>query len=132
MAREGYPRNRGPGFSVIAPMKATPEETRIARTENVFRHVNERIAETADFFGSDETEFVCECADVTCQHRVEVPLDEYEQVRDDGTQFIVAEGHELPAYERVVKHRRGYAIIRKVGRALAAAVRRTDPRSDSV
>lgn len=110
-------------------MKATPEEARIARTETVFRHVNERIAETADHFGSDETEFVCECADPDCQHRLAVPLDEYEHVREDGTRFVVAQGHELPQHERVVTRRRGYAIVEKFRRGLAAAVRRTDPRA---
>jgi hypothetical protein len=132
MAREAYRRNRTRGFFVQAGMKTTPEEARIARTENVFRHVNERIAEAAETFGSDETEFVCECADANCQHRLEVPLEEYEEVRENGTHFLVAEGHRLPGFERVVKHRRGYAIIQKVGRALAAAVRRTNPRTDSV
>jgi hypothetical protein len=112
-------------------VKTTAEEARIARTETVFRHVNERIAETADNFGSDETQFVCECADPGCQHRLEVPLEEYEEVREDATHFLVAHGHEVPRYERVLTHRRGYAIVQKVGRAVAAAVRRTDPRAET-
>jgi hypothetical protein len=110
-------------------VKPTAEEARIARTETVFRHVNERIAETADRFGSDETEFVCECANPDCQHRLAVPLDDYEHVREDGTRFLVAQGHELPQYERVLKRRRGYAIVEKFRRGLAAAVRRSDPRA---
>jgi hypothetical protein len=112
-------------------MKPTPEEARIARTESVFRHVNEGIAETAAFFGSNETEFVCECADPECQHRLEVPLDHYEDVRADGTQFLVAKGHEEPDYERVLKRRPGYAVVKKLGRGLTALVRRSDPRTDS-
>ena len=107
------------------------EEARIARTESAFRHVNERIAETAESFDTDETVFVCECADPDCQHRLEVPLDTYEQVRADGTRFIVAEGHEEPGYERVVKKRRGYAIVQKITRQLAALVRRSNPRADT-
>ena len=112
-------------------METTHEEARIARTENIFRHVNERIAETAELFGSEETEFVCECADANCQHRLEVPLDEYDEIRDDGTHFLIAHGHEEPGYERVLKQRRGYAIVEKFRRRLAAAVRRTDPRADT-
>jgi hypothetical protein len=112
-------------------MKPTPEEARIARTESVFRHVNEGIAETAEFFGSTETEFVCECADPECQHRLEVPLDHYEDVRADSTQFLVAKGHEDPDYEQVLKWRPGYAVVKKLGRALTALVRRSDPRADS-
>jgi hypothetical protein len=107
------------------------EEARIARTESVFRHVNERIAEAAEQFDSDATVFVCECADPDCQHRLEVPLDTYEEVRADPTHFIVAEGHETPDYERVVKLRRGYSIVQKFTRRLAAMVRRSDPRTDT-
>ena len=112
-------------------MELTPEEARIARTETVFRHVNERIAETAERFGSDQTEFVCECADSDCQDRLEVPLEEYEEVRTESTHFLVADGHQEPGYERVVKKRRGYAIVHKFTSSLAAAVRRTDPRADA-
>jgi hypothetical protein len=108
-----------------------PEETQIARTESAFRSVNEGIAETAQLFGSDEAEFICECADAECQHRVPAAVDEYEEVRSDGTQFLVVEGHEKPKYERVVKRRRGYAVVRKLGRRLAAAVRARDPRTDT-
>jgi hypothetical protein len=109
----------------------TEEEARIARTESAFRRVNEGIAETAEFFGSDETEFICECADAECQHRIETPLEVYEDVRAEPTQFLVADGHEIPAYEHVRRRRRGYLIVEKVARGLAAAVRRTDPRSET-
>lgn len=107
------------------------EEARIARTESVFRHVNERIAETTEGFDADKTVFVCECADPDCQHRLEVSIDTYEQVRADGTRFIVAEGHEEPGYERVVKKRRDYAVVEKFTRRLAAMVRQSDPRADT-
>ena len=110
-------------------MNPTDEETRIARTETVFRHVNERIAETAETFDSDESVFVCECADPDCQHRLEVSIETYEEVRNNSTHFIVAEGHEEAGYERVVEKRPGYAIVEKYRRRLAAMVRRTDPRA---
>jgi hypothetical protein len=109
----------------------TSEEARIARTESVFRHVNERIAETAETFGSDETEFVCECADADCRHRLEVPLEKYEEVREDSQRFLVADGHEVPAHEQILERRGAYLVVRKVGQALADAVRRTDPRAET-
>ena len=107
------------------------EEARVARTESVFRHVNERIAETADGFATDESVFVCECADPDCRQRLEVPLDTYEQVRAEATRFIVADGHEEPGFERVVKKRRGYAIVEKFTGGLAALVRRSNPRAET-
>ena len=107
----------------------TSDEARIAHTESVFRHVNERIAETSESFESDDAEFVCECADPECHHRVKVPLAEYEDVREDSTHFLVVDGHEVPKYERVMRRRRGYAIVKKFRAGIAAAVRRTDPRA---
>ena len=100
----------------------TDAEARIARTESAFRRVNEGVAETAEFF--------CECADAECQDRIDAPLAVYEDVRAEPTQFLVAEGHELPAYEHVRRRRRGYLIVEKMTRGLVAAVRRSDPRSD--
>ena len=47
-----------------------------ARTEALFRDVNERIAESAQRFEAEATQFVCECADPHCTHRLEVTLDE--------------------------------------------------------
>jgi hypothetical protein len=110
-------------------MTATPNEAHIGITESVFRQVNEGIAETAELFEADETEFVCECADLECKHRVEATLDEYEEVRSDGTHFLIVEGHEEPGFERVVKRRRGYAIVEKFRDRLAALVRRSNPRT---
>ncbi len=112
-------------------MTTTQEEARIARTESVFRHVNERIAETAERFESGDAEFVCECADSECHERVEARLEDYEEVRAEPTTFIVAEGHEVPAYEHVRSRRRGYLIIEKMTRGLRHAVRRTDPRAET-
>lgn len=109
----------------------TEEEARIANTESVFRHVNERIAETAERFDAAEAEFVCECADAECHHRIEAPLDDYEQVRAEATTFMVAEGHEVPAYEHVRKRRLGYLVVEKMTRGLRHAVRRTDPRAET-
>ena len=38
-------------------------EIRMARTESLFRNVNERIAECAQRVASDDAAFVCECSD---------------------------------------------------------------------
>src|SRR5205823_2569175 len=53
----------------------------IARNEAFFRAVNEGIAEASERFESEEAEFLCECGDDRCAHRIEVPLEDYERVR---------------------------------------------------
>jgi hypothetical protein len=72
------------------------DKVRRAHTEALFRNVNERIAESAERFEAESTEFVCECADANCAHRIEATLEEYEEVRADGTTFILAPATRTP------------------------------------
>jgi hypothetical protein len=108
-------------------------EVRIAHTEALFRDVNERIAESAERFNARDAEFVCECADPTCTERVPATLDQYEEVRADGTHFLLAPDHELPELERVVKrpHKRS-VVVEKFNAVVARTVRRLDPRAGAV
>ena len=104
------------------------EAERIARTESLFREVNERIAESAERFEAKETEFVCECADPTCTHRVGVTLAEYERVRGDGATFLLAPGHEDPRVEAVVDDDGERAIVEKAHPAVEPIARALNPR----
>src|SRR6266508_4535184 len=83
------------------------DELRIAKTESQFRQVNERIADTAEQFGAETAELVCECSDPACGRRIEAPLSDY---------------------ERVARTRPGYRIVRKLSN-IGAVARRLDPRS---
>jgi hypothetical protein len=104
-------------------------EVRIAKTEALFRDVNERIAESAQGSGSEDAAFVCECADPGCIEQIPAPLGEYEEVRADGARFLLVPGHEDERVEKVVERRRRYHIVRKVNGLVAAWVRRLDPRA---
>jgi hypothetical protein len=104
------------------------DEIAAARTEAIFREVNEAIAQTAEKFDSAEAEFVCECADPDCAHRVKATLDDYEQVRADGTHFLLVPGHEEPSVERIVARADGFHVVEKFGSALSRRVRRLNPR----
>jgi hypothetical protein len=106
------------------------EHERRATTEALFRDVNERIAESAERFDASETEFVCECSDPNCTHRLEATLEEYEQVRADGATFLLAPGHEHSDIERVIERRRRFNVVEKVQTTVRATVRRLDPRRE--
>ena len=97
-------------------------------TEVIFREVNEAIAKTAEGFQAKEAEFVCECADPDCAHRVPATLDDYERVRADGTHFMLLPGHEEPAVERIVRRGTDFHVVEKFSRALSRRVRRINPR----
>jgi hypothetical protein len=102
---------------------------RRATTEALFRDVNERIAESAERFDAAETEFVCECSDPNCTHRVAASLAEYEQVRDGATTFLVLPGHEQKDIEKVVADRGRFRIVDKVHAIVRRTVIRLNPRN---
>jgi hypothetical protein len=102
-----------------------------ARTESLFRDVNERIAESAQRFDADTTQFVCECADPNCTHRLEVTLAEYEDVRSDGATFMLEPGHEHDDIERIVERRGRFHVVEKVQKTVRATVQRLNPRPDT-
>jgi hypothetical protein len=106
------------------------DEVKRARTEALFRDVNERIAESAQRFDADSTQFVCECADPNCTHRVEASLDEYEDVRADGATFMLVPGHADTDIERVVEDRGGFHVVEKVQKTVRATVQRLNPRTE--
>ncbi|HXV02083.1 MAG TPA: hypothetical protein VFP24_00795, partial [Gaiellaceae bacterium] len=103
------------------------DELHIAKTESLFRDVNERIAGSALQIGLPTAELVCECADPECGHRIEAPLEDYELARADGARFLIAPQHEEVEHEKVIESRPGYRIIGKL-RAVGSAARRLNPR----
>jgi hypothetical protein len=100
-----------------------------AHTEALFRDVNERIAESAERFEVGSTQFICECADPNCTHRVEATLVEYEDVRADGATFMLAPGHDEPDIERVIADKGGFQVVEKVQKTVREVVRRLNPRT---
>jgi hypothetical protein len=105
------------------------EAEKIARNEALFREVNERIAETAERFEADEASFVCECAQPACTERVDVTLDEYERVRQDGATFLLVPGHEDRRVESAVDVEAGHAVVEKQDPRVAPLARKLDPRA---
>jgi hypothetical protein len=105
------------------------DDAKMARTESAFREVNEAIATTAARFDAEETDFVCECADPECAHRLNAELDDYEEVRSEPTRFLLAPGHEEPTIERVVERAGEYNIVEKFGPVVTPIVQQLDPRA---
>jgi hypothetical protein len=93
-------------------MEMRRKKVQAARTEALFRSVNDHIAGAADGF-VDEAEFVCECADTECTDRIEAPLDEYEEVRTDPKLFVVKSGHADEEVEQVVSDEGDYEVVEK-------------------
>lgn len=110
-------------------MESRSEAERVARTESLFREVNERIAEAARRFDADDAEFVCECADPACTTRITATLAEYEQVREDGATFLLAPGHVDRRAETVAERELDHEVVEKDDPDVAPIARKLDPRA---
>ena len=92
------------------------QEERLAKNEALFRALNENIRGLASgLHGQEPFEFICECSTVGCFERLSLTLTEYERVRQDGTHFLLAEGHEDIEIEQVIARHDGYVVVEKDG-----------------
>ena len=91
---------------------------RAARNEEVFRHVNEGIAEGAERHAvSGTTPFLCECGRVSCFETIEIAASRYEKVVRNRYCFVLVPGHEEPRIERVVEREPDFLVVEKIGEA---------------
>ncbi|HEY2655574.1 MAG TPA: hypothetical protein VGI55_07280 [Solirubrobacteraceae bacterium] len=101
---------------------------RLGHNEALFRSINERIeAGIWPATPSESVAFRCECAALGCNVLVELTIAEYESVRANPRQFLLAPGHEIPAVEQVIRRTDDYVVVQKLGDAGRVADT-TDPR----
>jgi hypothetical protein len=72
---------------------------------------------------------VCECGARSCTDRIEILPNEYREVRNDPTLFVLRPGHDAPETETVTAKKPGYWIVRKDPGLPAAIAKETDPGS---
>jgi hypothetical protein len=91
-------------------------QERLAKNESLFRALNENIGDLASRLDATEPfEFICECSTSGCFERLSLTLEEYERIRQDGTHFLLADGHEDIEIEQVIAQRNGYVVVEKDG-----------------
>lgn len=103
----------------------TRDEQKAIRNEIVFRQANEKIADRrAELDKVDgPTPFLCECEDPECTELLRLSTSDYESVRADPTQFVIAPGHPTSGVATELTGD-GWVCVRKDG--LAAEVARAD------
>jgi hypothetical protein len=99
---------------------------RAAMNEATFRRINEGMQAGQDDSGL--MTFMCECARLGCNKRMELTRGEYEAIRAHSRRFAVLDGHELPEVEDVVDRTDRYLVVEKRGDPEAEIVEHTDPR----
>jgi hypothetical protein len=96
---------------------------RNARTQVLYREVNEKIRTIQQSFGPSASIVVmCECGR-GCSLQVEVSAAEYARVRAESTYFLVTPEHEAPEVDRVVEDHGSWLLVEAVG--VAAEIART-------
>lgn len=96
---------------------------RAARSQAIFREVNERIAELTSLHeGLGMNLFICECSNDGCAESVEVTPAEYDAVRAHSNRFLVLAGHQLPGIEQVVDGNGRFLVVEKFGIAGEVAI----------
>ena len=95
------------------------------------RERNEWIEDANEQLGShaEMDDYACECGCPGCQARVGLTVPEFEAVRADGAQFVVAINHEDPEIEAVVSENERFVVVRVLLRSLAHIAHESDPRS---
>jgi len=106
-------------------------EESLAKNEELFRKVNERIETISQAVADDDamTEYLCECDRPECYERIKATRGEYESVRAEPTHFIVLPGHEDARVERVLSSNERFLIVEKQG-AAAQDAKENDPRDE--
>ena len=111
-------------------------EDRIARNEVLHREVNERIRQVEDTLTAkgvvdplDVGEYFCECGLDECSEKVEVRLEEYEEVRSHPARFFVMPDHVIADVETVVAHRERFVVVEKHEGEAGLARHTAPPRS---
>jgi hypothetical protein len=79
----------------------------------LFREVNKRIRDLSpDHFDRRAlNEWVCECRDMTCSRRVELSLEEFDEIRAHPGRYVMSPGHQLGGRARVVMAHPRFVVV---------------------
>jgi hypothetical protein len=109
-----------------------PGEAEKAKTQSLFREVNERINDVSTQRASFDMpqDVICECAQPECSELVTMNAVEYRGLRSHSTWFVIAplEEHFFPEVESIVTKNGHYWVVEKHGRAGRVA-EQLDPRA---
>jgi hypothetical protein len=88
---------------------------RLKENEEVFKVANERLERVvAEQVGAAQrVPFLCECADEACMGKVDLRLEDYNEVRARPDYYVMLRDHTRSPGEEVVARRDGYDITQK-------------------
>jgi hypothetical protein len=90
-------------------------DTPRAENQKLFRVGNERLLSAVDdrVSGKDRVPFLCECADASCEGRVELRVEDWEGVTREPRHYLMLSGHPRSEKETVVGTLEDYDVVLK-------------------
>jgi hypothetical protein len=79
------------------------------------RSVNERIRGTIDWSEAGSIDVFCECGRARCSDRLQVALDEFDDVLRTAGWFVVVPGHEDDGAERPLTRHEDVLVVDRNG-----------------
>ena len=96
-------------------MSADARQQRLIANEQRLRSANELVDAGRDVGPRGRRErFLCECSDNDCSATLELYWDEYREVREHPSWFVIRQGHETADVDRIIERRDGYTVVDKV------------------
>jgi ANTAR domain-containing protein len=86
-------------------------EKRMVETEELYRQVNDAIAENRTVDGQL---YMCECANPYCNETMQLTSEDIEVLHSMPGYYIILPGHEVPDVESVVHSTDSYEIVNKL------------------
>ena len=107
-------REGSDGYVVIRMAARSERSTEIQKRFNV---ANERLGEAvrAQMSPGGRVPFLCECADDLCHGRVELTLDEFEELHEDKNVYVIIPGHPRVDGEVVLRGESRFEQVEKRG-----------------
>jgi hypothetical protein len=96
---------------------------RIGEKEANRRRVNEMVRPVEPHWMT----ILCECGNPGCREQLVVSQEQYENVREDSTLFMLRPDHDIAATEKVVSKHVEFWIVRKDPGVPAELAQATDP-----
>jgi hypothetical protein len=85
------------------------------RTQDIFRRANERLLAAVSNHIDDTRQipFLCECLDPVCRSTVQLTIEQFRELREEGIRFAIVTGHPTMDDERIVAVDGDVTIVEK-------------------
>src|ERR1700757_1879426 len=100
-------------------MQDSLSKKQLINNELAARSVNKRVKQNVkehtptEEHDSLKIDFICECADLDCRERIQMTMEEYEDLHKSQASFVIVKGHQAPVVEKVTEAKQNLLVVEK-------------------